>query len=252
MGFEACFGTTQGCQVHTTCTNSNCAFINARAVQKPQYLFDLYGDITAGPFSGKPYGKPPTGSWSGSSDFYIYKSCSSLTTGINGPADYYSQIPADAIKLLSVPLQSNDSGPLNIPVSKTFPQPILLTPGNCLISLTKYSGNGAVAINSEVIGLRQFIINGSTPNPTSTPIFITGDLDSDGKIDLADYQLLVTNFGKTGSNLLGDIDKNDKVDIFDYNLFLTNYPTQTPAPTPKPTPVPIATSKPCTRKNCFE
>lgn len=50
-----------------------------------------------------------------------------------------------------------------------------------------------------------------------------GDLNSDGKVDIFDYNLLIGNFGKTGSNLAGDIDKNGKVDIFDYNELVGNF-----------------------------
>lgn len=67
-----------------------------------------------------------------------------------------------------------------------------------------------------------------------------GDIDGSGKVDIFDYNLLLVNFGKTGSNLPGDLDNNDKVDIFDYNILLVNFgksvPTPTPATTSTPTP----------------
>ena len=49
------------------------------------------------------------------------------------------------------------------------------------------------------------------------------DLNQDGKVDIFDYNLLVANFGKTGTNLVGDIDNNGKVDIFDYNILVGNF-----------------------------
>jgi hypothetical protein len=66
--------------------------------------------------------------------------------------------------------------------------------------------------------------------PTTTPIVTraptsgsqkSGDLNADNHIDIFDYNILVSNFGKTGS--AADIDKNGKVDIFDYNNFIAHY-----------------------------
>ncbi len=60
----------------------------------------------------------------------------------------------------------------------------------------------------------------ATPTPTPTPL--PGDLDRDGDVDIYDYNILVTNFGRTGTNV-ADIDGNGKVDIFDYNIIVTNF-----------------------------
>ncbi len=51
----------------------------------------------------------------------------------------------------------------------------------------------------------------------------TGDIDGNGRVDIFDYNELLTNFGKTGSSLRGDINKNGRVDIFDFNDLLTNF-----------------------------
>jgi len=54
-----------------------------------------------------------------------------------------------------------------------------------------------------------------------------GDIDGDGDVDIFDYNQLLTDFGKTGADLVADLDKNNsssnKVDIFDYNTLLTNF-----------------------------
>lgn len=73
--------------------------------------------------------------------------------------------------------------------------------------------------------------NTSTPTPTPkhtptpTPTTKPGDLNGDGKVDIFDYNLLVANFGKTGSPgfIPADIDKNGKVNIFDYNILVGNF-----------------------------
>ncbi|HUD18821.1 MAG TPA: discoidin domain-containing protein [Patescibacteria group bacterium] len=59
-----------------------------------------------------------------------------------------------------------------------------------------------------------------TPAPSSTVKI--GDLNNDGKVDILDYNILVSSFGKTGSPgfIPADIDKNGVVDIFDYNILL--------------------------------
>ncbi len=58
-----------------------------------------------------------------------------------------------------------------------------------------------------------------TPQPSTKP----GDLDGNNKVDIFDYNILLTNFGKTGTGIQGDLDQNNKVDIFDYNILLTNF-----------------------------
>ncbi len=51
-----------------------------------------------------------------------------------------------------------------------------------------------------------------------------GDIDHSGKIDIFDFNLLLTDFGKTDTtSLRSDIDGNGKVDIFDFNILLTNF-----------------------------
>ena len=51
---------------------------------------------------------------------------------------------------------------------------------------------------------------------------LPSDLNEDGKVDIFDYNIFVTNFGKTGSAgwIKADIDRNGKVDIFDYNVLV--------------------------------
>ena len=58
----------------------------------------------------------------------------------------------------------------------------------------------------------------STP-PTPTPSPKPSDLNGDGKVDILDYNILITDFGKTGSSgwIPADIIKNGKVDIFDHS-----------------------------------
>lgn len=52
---------------------------------------------------------------------------------------------------------------------------------------------------------------------------IPGDLNLDGKVDIYDYNIFLTNFGNTTCGNVADIDGNCKVDIFDYNTLITNF-----------------------------
>lgn len=65
----------------------------------------------------------------------------------------------------------------------------------------------------------------ASPNPSpAKPGDITGiNGTPDGNVDIFDYNLLLGNFGKTGTNLPGDINNNGTVDIFDYNTLLGNF-----------------------------
>ncbi len=64
-------------------------------------------------------------------------------------------------------------------------------------------------------------------SPTSTPIStpLPSDLNLDGKVDIFDYNILISNFGKTGSPgfIPSDINKDGKVDIFDYNVLVGSF-----------------------------
>lgn len=66
-----------------------------------------------------------------------------------------------------------------------------------------------------------------TPNrtPTPTPTPKNGDIDHDFDIDIFDYNIMVTDFGRSGTPgfIPADIDKNGTVDIFDYNILVGNF-----------------------------
>jgi hypothetical protein len=58
-----------------------------------------------------------------------------------------------------------------------------------------------------------------TPTKTPTPAGKQGDFNKDGKVDIFDYNILLSNFGKTNAayNLTG----NNLIDVFDYNMFVS-------------------------------
>ncbi len=66
-----------------------------------------------------------------------------------------------------------------------------------------------------------------TPSPTPNPL--VGDINGSKKVDILDYNLLITDYGATsGLGLRSDLNKSGKVDILDYNLLITNYGKSTP------------------------
>jgi hypothetical protein len=60
-------------------------------------------------------------------------------------------------------------------------------------------------------------------SPSPVPSVKLGDIDGNGKVDIFDYNILLTNFGQSGTGIQGDINNSGKVDIFDYNILLTNF-----------------------------
>ncbi len=61
-----------------------------------------------------------------------------------------------------------------------------------------------------------------------------GDINGDGKVDIFDYNQILTDFNKTGSNLLTDLNASGKVDIFDYNILLSNFGKTVAVASPSP------------------
>jgi hypothetical protein len=70
--------------------------------------------------------------------------------------------------------------------------------------------------------------NASTPNESlfSNEVHKTpGDVDTDGDVDIFDYNTLKDNFGQTGQNV-ADVDLDNSVGIFDYNALKDNFGAQ--------------------------
>ena len=61
-----------------------------------------------------------------------------------------------------------------------------------------------------------------TPTATPPPAINVADINRDGQVNRADYDVIVSNFGKTGPND-ADLNGDQRVDIFDYNELVENY-----------------------------
>jgi hypothetical protein len=70
----------------------------------------------------------------------------------------------------------------------------------------------------------------STPAPTQAPTATPtcskaslGDINCDGSINIFDYNIMIGNFGKSGTGLQGDLNGDNTVNIFDYNILVGNF-----------------------------
>jgi len=64
----------------------------------------------------------------------------------------------------------------------------------------------------------------TTPTPqVASASIIKGDANNDQKVDILDFNILMINWGKTGSGIAGDFNSDGKIDIFDFNLLMINW-----------------------------
>ncbi len=115
------------------------------------------------------------------------------------PVSWYNTYDKSTLKTENVSVTSSGDLTLNLPQALTTD--IAVKIGNYTVSVS--------------------------PTPTSVPSptanLLPGDLDGNNKVDIFDYNQLLTDFAKTGPGLMADINKDGKVDIFDYNALLTNF-----------------------------
>jgi hypothetical protein len=55
------------------------------------------------------------------------------------------------------------------------------------------------------------------------PTRVPGDVNNDGKVDAADFSVLLKNLGRTGGRSLGDLTGDGQIDIQDYQLLEQNF-----------------------------
>ncbi len=60
--------------------------------------------------------------------------------------------------------------------------------------------------------------------PSTTPTgTVPGDANGDGKVNILDFNLVVSHFGQTGSSISGDVNHDDKVNILDFNAVVSHF-----------------------------
>ncbi len=83
--------------------------------------------------------------------------------------------------------------------------------------------------SSSVVATLQYIINqaggggGGGGGGGSYILHKTGDIDGDGIIGMKDFNMLMVNWGKSGSSMNGDVNGDQKVDLSDFNILMVNW-----------------------------
>lgn len=109
------------------------------------------------------------------------------------------------------------------------------------------------------------IITVSATKTTTVPAIylVNGDVNNDNKLDILDYNNIVSCFGSKATsssctnNNGADLDDEGTVDGIDYNLFLRELSVQngdggpTPSSTPTPQPTNVITSTPTSSPTCY-
>ncbi len=87
-------------------------------------------------------------------------------------------------------------------------------------------------IFNEVLSTTQYIIQPTpkttsfqTPTPTPKGTYSPRDIDRNGKVDIFDYNILFSDFGKTGTPgfVASDINRDGKVNMVDYTILVRNF-----------------------------
>jgi outer membrane protein assembly factor BamB len=106
-----------------------------------------------------------------------------------------------------------------------FPSALLFTDARLLVGLTGQAG--VAAFNAEDgMQLPFFAFGGGLQVPGQImlmPALIPGDANRDGQVNLADFNILKTNFGNEGVSLPGDFNKDDAVSLEDFNILKANF-----------------------------
>ena len=65
---------------------------------------------------------------------------------------------------------------------------------------------------------------GGGVSPSSTPnIQTTGDINNDGKINILDFSVIMSEWGQVGTTLSSDMNRDGKIDIFDFSILMANW-----------------------------
>jgi len=165
---EFCFGQTWGCQGATT--DNTKSFANMTPISQRASLQAIWGNISDTTFDGTgSFGPPPTGSWVATNDVYVYRGsdCGQFSGNVNGPGNYYAQIPPTAVHLLSQPLGGGPGVGVAQTINFLLPgltngfavyqtySNVTLNPGDCLVTLYGMQGGGAFDNESQLNAIVQ-------------------------------------------------------------------------------------------------
>jgi T5SS/PEP-CTERM-associated repeat protein len=101
---------------------------------------------------------------------------------------------------------------------------------NALDKVTFGGGTFDVLYSATGVTLKNFALNS-----------LPGDANSDGRVDLTDFGLLKSNFGKEGGLAQGDFDGSGKIDLTDFGILKSHFgQTQPTAGVPEPSTLALA------------
>jgi len=131
---------------------------------------------------------------------------------VSSPGSSYEIVLYDGLTQTSVPL-ANIGGDLTT-IWRLYTVPISQFNG---INFNSWQGLNLKELSNST-GKTVFLDNVSFGGT-----LVSGDIDGDGHVTISDYNILISNYGKTGNGLQGDFDNNGVVNIFDYNVIVTNF-----------------------------
>jgi hypothetical protein len=161
---EYCFGQDWGCQNATIDDDKGFAIPITLPAGR---LVELFGNISDSTFDGTTnFGPLPTGhSWGAINDFYLLPGgCGKFAANLNRQgfpkpvllSTLYSWLPDDAAQLESVPFayripeDGTGEATLEKQVARTFPVPVTVNSGDCLVVIYGREGNGATDDETQV------------------------------------------------------------------------------------------------------
>jgi hypothetical protein len=167
---EFCFGQNFGCELQTTDDSLSLAAVTQ--ITKRSTLDAIWGNINDSSFDGSTnFGPLPAGPWTANNDVYIYHGavCRQFPAGrsVNGPGDYYHQIPKDATHLLSAALGGNGGAGEGETINSLLPgttsgiavyqnfSGVTLNDGDCLVELSGMQNTAGAFDNEDQ--LRAFV-----------------------------------------------------------------------------------------------
>ncbi len=239
MGAEFCIGRSpgNGCSVSSETVSLSQAFALVRKITRNSKLWSLFGNLgTAG--NRIAVSTPcSSGSWTTITDLYVYKEKDCPADGFLGPSESLAQIPTSALKLFTTTINGNKCvGDLQSP-GRDFEPPIEIKANDCLVLVQRFNAKGALAAETQVETLLEYITPTPTKIPTKTPtpgpsntIVPTsatctkktkGDANCDNSITLTDFEIWRSEFIK---NALTKADFNDdrKINLFDFEIWRGN------------------------------
>ncbi|MGB2632122.1 MAG: VCBS repeat-containing protein, partial [Minisyncoccales bacterium] len=194
LSYEYGYGGGGGASGGANCSGSQCAFASVWKADKDYDLHFFHGGVAGGGFS--PVADPPQGNWDADFDYYLYKNCDNLKQGINGPSDYYREIPADATPLFNLRQNVINNAPqtsIKDKISGFGGQGDLPVVGDWngdgKTEIGNYKGNGVWVLDYD----GSYVWDGASVDKifsfgSSTDKPITGDWNGDGKTEIGNYK----------------------------------------------------------------